>query len=87
MLTRRGLLSDPDDAKPVRGTSSPEEVVAEVLANLTNGPTLLVGERVREGSKILRALTRSDAVRTMLEMSSGGSWRRGTTRRTRCELH
>ncbi len=72
MLTRRGLLSDPDDGTPIPGTSSPEEVVADVLANVTNGPTLLVGERVREGSKMLRALSRSDAVRAMLEMSSGG---------------
>ncbi len=72
MLAGRGLLSDPDDPTPIFGASSPEEVVADVLANLTDGPTLLVGERVREGSKVLRALSRSDAVRAMLEMSSGG---------------
>jgi uncharacterized protein len=72
MLTRRGLLPDPDDGTPIPGTASPEEVVADVLANLSNGPTLLVGERVREGSKMLRALTRSDAVRAMDALSSSG---------------
>jgi uncharacterized protein len=72
MLTRRGLLPDPDDGTPIPGTASPEEVVADVLANLSNGPTLLVGERVREGSKMLRALTRSDAVRAMDAMSGSG---------------
>lgn len=71
-LRRRGLLPDPEDGRPIPGTASPEEVVAVVLANLANGPTLLVGERVREGSRMLRALTRSDAVRAMMEMSSGG---------------
>lgn len=77
-LMRRGLLSDPDDGAPIPGTANPEEVVAEVLENLTNGPTLLVGERVREGSKMLRALTRSDAVRAMMAMSSGGVMETGT---------
>ncbi len=72
MLTSRGLLPDPDDATPIPGTASPEEAVADVLANLSNGPTLLVGERVREGSKMLRALTRSDAVRAMVAMSNSG---------------
>ena len=46
--------------------------MAEVLANVTNGPTLLVGERTREGSKMLRDLTRGEAVRAMLAMTSGG---------------
>jgi short-subunit dehydrogenase len=77
-LTRRGLLPDPDDGAPIPGTATPEEVVTDVLANLTNGPTLLVGERVREGSKMLRALTRSDAVRAMVAMSSGGIMETGS---------
>jgi uncharacterized protein len=72
MLTQRGLVADPDDATPIPGAARPEQVAAEVLVNLTDGPTLLVGERVREGSKSLRALTRSDAVRAMVAMSSGG---------------
>ncbi len=72
MLTRRGLLPSPDDGTAIPGAASAEEVVADVLAHLTDGPTLLVGERVSEGSKTLRALTRSDAVRAMAAMSSGG---------------
>ena len=56
MLTRRGLLPDPDDGTPIPGAASPEEVVADVLSNLADGPTLLVGERVSEGSKTLRVL-------------------------------
>jgi short-subunit dehydrogenase len=71
-LARRGMLPAADDATPIPGVTSPGEVVADILANLTNGPTLLVGERTREGSKMLRALTRSDAVRAMLAMSGGG---------------
>ena len=71
-LARRGMLPDPSGTAPIPGATTPDEVVAEVLANLTNGPTLLVGERTREGSKMLRALTRGDAVRAMLAMSGGG---------------
>jgi short-subunit dehydrogenase len=71
-LARRGMLPDPDAATPIPGATSPDEVVADVLANLTDGPTLLVGERTREGSKMLRGLSRGDAVRAMLAMSSGG---------------
>jgi uncharacterized protein len=83
LLTRRGLLPEPDDGTPIPGTARPEEVVAEVLANLTNGPTLLVGERVREGSKMLRALTRSDAVRAMVAMSSAGVMETGNDEKDR----
>ena len=70
-LARRGMLPDPSDDTPIPGATTVDEVVAEVLANLTNGPTVLVGERTREGSTLLRSMTRSDAVRAMLAMSGG----------------
>ena len=70
-LARRGMLPDPSDDTPIPGATTVDEVVAEVLANLTNGPTVLVGERTREGSALLRSMTRSDAVRAMLAMSGG----------------
>jgi short-subunit dehydrogenase len=71
ILAQRGMLSSPDDTTAIPGASTPEEVVADALAHLTNGPTWLVGERLREGSQKLRSLTRSDAVKAMLQMTEG----------------
>ena len=62
----------PDDATPIPGAATADEVVADALANLTNGPTWFVGEPLREGARQLSALPRSEAVRMMIQMSSGG---------------
>ena len=40
------------------------------IANLQNDPTWFVGEQLREGSRHLSALTRSEAVKTMIERTS-----------------
>ncbi len=69
ILARRGMLSSPGDTSPIPGASTPEEVVADALAHLADGPTWFVGEQVREGAQKLRSLTRSDAAKAMLQMS------------------
>jgi short-subunit dehydrogenase len=72
LLVSRGSLDGPDDATPIPGAMTPEEVVAEAIANLSNGPTWFAGARLRESARQLGALTRSDAVKAMLRHSSGG---------------
>ena len=71
LLARRGNLAGPDDPTPIPGAATPEEVAAEAIANLSNGPTWFVGEMLREGAKHLGAMTRSDAARVMLEAGAG----------------
>ncbi|MBH0779210.1 SDR family NAD(P)-dependent oxidoreductase [Nocardia bovistercoris] len=60
-LTERGLL-DPEDTTPVAGAVTAEEVVAEAIANLSNGPTWFVGDQIREFARRLALRTRSEAV-------------------------
>jgi len=71
LLFERGNLARPDDSTPIPGASTPDEVVAEALANLANGPTWFVGEQLREGSKLLGSLARSDAVKALIQMGAG----------------
>jgi short-subunit dehydrogenase len=71
LLAQRGVLKDPDDPAPIPGAATPEATVAEAIANLTNGPTWFVGEQMREASKQLGAMGRSDAVRVMLQAGPG----------------
>ena len=71
LLFERGNLARPDDATPIPGASTADEVVAEALANLSNGPTWFVGEQLREGAKLLGSLARGDAVRAMIEHGAG----------------
>ncbi|MFC1404552.1 MULTISPECIES: SDR family oxidoreductase [Streptacidiphilus] len=84
LLAARGSLRAPDDAAlppvPIPGAMTPEEVVAEAIANLSNGPTWFAGSRLRESARQLGALTRSDAVRAMLRHSSGGVMAGGSRR-------
>lgn len=72
LLARRGRLASADDATPIPGAATPDEVVADALANLTNGPTWFVGEMLRAGARQLGALPRSEAVRMMIQASSSG---------------
>lgn len=69
-LAKRGNLADPDDGTPIPGAASVAQVVTEALENLA-GPTWFVGEALREGAKTLGAMTRSDAVRVMVEAGAG----------------
>ena len=68
-LVRRGQLADLDE--PIPGAASAEQVVAEALANLADGPTCFATADVREGVKHLGAMSRNDAARLMLELDGG----------------
>lgn len=61
----RGTLASedetPTDAVPV------SDVVAEAFANLTNGPTVLVGEQMRGVGQLLASMDRNDAARLMAQ--------------------
>jgi hypothetical protein len=59
VLARRGNLATPD------------EVVADAIANLSNGPTWFVGEQLRDGARHLGGLTRSEAVKMLVEVGAG----------------
>jgi short-subunit dehydrogenase len=70
LLARRGNLASPDDMTPIPGASTPAEVVADAIAQLPSGPTWFVGDQLREGSRQLGGLPRSDAVKMMLHMGA-----------------
>jgi short-subunit dehydrogenase len=71
LLAERGNLATADDGTPIPGAATPEEVVADALTNLADGPTWFVGEALREGSKHLGAMARNDAARLMLQVGAG----------------
>jgi short-subunit dehydrogenase len=71
LLAERGNLADADDATPIPGAATPDDVVRDALAHLGQGPTCFVGEMLREGAKHLGAMDRNDAVRLMLEVGAG----------------
>ncbi|MCV7348009.1 SDR family NAD(P)-dependent oxidoreductase [Mycolicibacterium rhodesiae] len=62
---QRGTLASedqtPTDAVPVG------DVVAEAFANLTNGPTVLVGDQMRGVGQLLASMDRNDAARLMAQ--------------------
>ena len=72
LLASRGALTSPDDTTPIPGAATPEQVVTEAIDNLPNGPTWFVGEQTRAAERSLRSMTRSDAVKAMLQAASGG---------------
>jgi uncharacterized protein len=71
LLARRGNIGSADDPTPIPGAATPDEVVAQALANLSNGPTWFVGEQLREGSRHLGSLPRSDAVKLLIDVGGG----------------
>ena len=71
LLAHRGVLASPDDTTPIPGAATPAEVAAEAIANLSNGPTWFAGEQVREGAEQLRAMTRNEAVKMMIQHGGG----------------
>jgi short-subunit dehydrogenase len=71
LLAARGNLASADDDTPIPGAATPEEVVAEALHNLAAGPTWFVGDLLRDGSKVLGGMARSDAARMMLQAGAG----------------
>ncbi|MHA3021909.1 SDR family NAD(P)-dependent oxidoreductase [Mycobacterium sp. BMJ-28] len=56
----RGLLADTDTAPP--DATPVGDVVDEAFANLTNGPTVLVGEQMKSVAPLLASMTRNEAV-------------------------
>ena len=71
LLARRGNLTSPDDTTPIPGAATSGEVVAEALANLSNGPTWLVTEQLRESARRLGSMTRGEAVKAICQHSGG----------------
>ncbi|MEB3031699.1 SDR family NAD(P)-dependent oxidoreductase [[Mycobacterium] nativiensis] len=56
----RGILDSTDETPP--GAVPVDVVVAEAFANLTNGPTVIVGEDLRNAAQFLGSVTRNQAV-------------------------
>lgn len=61
----RGQIASLDD-RP-NGTASVDDVIAEAFANLTNGPTWIVGEDMRAAAQMMGSVSRNDAVRFIMQ--------------------
>ncbi|WP_040832293.1 SDR family NAD(P)-dependent oxidoreductase [Nocardia jiangxiensis] len=61
----RGQLDSEDDSPS--DAASISEVIEEAFANLTNGPTLMVGEQMRTVYRMLGTLTRNQTVEMMAQ--------------------
>lgn len=64
----RGLLASEDEAPP--DAASVEQVIAEAFDNLTNGPTVMVGDMMRAAAQMLGSMTRNEAVNLMIQASA-----------------
>ncbi|MEV0354675.1 SDR family NAD(P)-dependent oxidoreductase [Nocardia sp. NPDC050697] len=73
-LVRRGAL-DPSDPAPLPGAATADEVVAEAIENLPNGPTWFVGDGLREFARRLGLRTRGKAVATLARHSDAAGTR------------
>ena len=69
LLLQRGQLEHADD--PIAGATPAEQVVAEALANLSNGPTCFAGDDVRLGEAAFRGMSRNEAVRMLMTVGGG----------------
>jgi uncharacterized protein len=63
----RGHIGSPDEAP--EGADAVETVIAEAFANLTNGPTLFVGEAMRAAEQLTSSLTRKQTVELFAQMA------------------
>ena len=72
LLAQRGTPTGPDDTTPIPGLVSADQVVAEALANLANGPTWFVGDELRQSAQLLGGLPRSEAVTLMADYAGTG---------------
>jgi uncharacterized protein len=61
----RGLLGSQDQAPP--DAASVDEVISEAFENLSNGPTLMVGDMMRAAAPMLASLTRNEAVKLVTQ--------------------
>jgi short-subunit dehydrogenase len=64
----RGHLSAEDEAPS--DAASVEEVISEAFDNLTNGPTVMVGEMMRAAAPMLASVTRNEAVNLIIQASA-----------------
>lgn len=71
ILVKQGVLTDPDDPLPFDGVATPEQVVAEALEHLADGPTWLAAEQLRQMQQHLGSMTRRDAARSMVQQAGG----------------
>jgi short-subunit dehydrogenase len=65
---QRGLLSSPDESPP--DADAVETVISEAFDNLTNGPTVFVGEMMRAAGQVLGSLSRNQAVEMVIAASA-----------------
>lgn len=63
----RGQIASPDDPPP--GAAAVGDVIAEAFENLTNGPTLMVGD-LRAAAEAMASLTRNQLVGLMAQASA-----------------
>ena len=61
----RGVLSSEDQTPP--DAASVDQVISEAFENLSNGPTLMVGDMMRAAVQILSSVTRNEAVNFMIQ--------------------
>lgn len=68
LRVQRGQVDDPDE--PLPDVTTVEEVVADAIERLPQGPSWMVGEQLREGAKLLTGgMSRNDLVGVMVQMS------------------
>lgn len=61
----RGVLSSENEAPP--DAAGVDQVISEAFENLSNGPTLMVGDMMRAAEQILSSVTRNEAVNFMIQ--------------------
>jgi uncharacterized protein len=67
----RGRLGRRDDpGAPLAGAATVDDVIREAFDNLANGPTWIVGEGLRQAAKLFGSMSRSEAVRLMIQASA-----------------
>ena len=67
LRVQRGQPVDPD--APLAGAATVDEVVTDALEQLANGPSRIVGEHLREATKLLGTISRNEAVAYMVQAS------------------
>lgn len=65
----RGQISSEDEAPP--DATTVDEVIGEAFDNLTNGPTLMVGDQMRAAAQMLSAVPRNEAVQLLAQAVAG----------------
>jgi len=61
----RGVLSSEDQTPP--DAAGVDQVISEAFENLSNGPTLMVGDMMRAAWQMLASLTRNEAVKLVTQ--------------------